>query len=118
MGERRRVTAIASACVVLATVGAAAPGRSAVGVAGAGCRPSAASPDAPTSGNTPPPAAPSYLAADFPRLRDTRLGTPLGGFGGLHRRAPMRHTPVVFVHGNQADGQNWLSPMLQFQRLA
>jgi triacylglycerol lipase len=82
------------------------------------CRPSAAPPDAPSAGNSPPPAAPRYLARDFPRLRDTRLGTPLGGFGGLRRHAPLRHTPVVFVHGNQADGQNWLSPMLQFQRLA
>ena len=26
--------------------------------------------------------------------------------------------PVVFVHGNQADAQNWLAVMLQFQRLA
>jgi pimeloyl-ACP methyl ester carboxylesterase len=51
-------------------------------------------------------------------IRDSRLHLPIGGFGGLHRHAPLHHTPVVFVHGNQADAQNWLAPMLQFQRLA
>ena len=43
---------------------------------------------------------------------------PIGGFGGLGFRAPRHHTPVVFVHGNQADAQNWLDVMLQFQNLA
>lgn len=51
-------------------------------------------------------------------MRDARLHVPVGGFGGLHRHAKLRHTPVIFVHGNQADAQNWLAVMLQFQRLA
>jgi triacylglycerol lipase len=101
---------------VPSVVTATAAGGSAA--AGLGCRPSAAPADAPTSGNSPPPAAPRYLAADFPRLTDSRLDLPLGGVGGRHRLAPLHHTPVVFVHGNQADAQNWLSPMLQFQHLA
>jgi pimeloyl-ACP methyl ester carboxylesterase len=42
----------------------------------------------------------------------------VGGFGGVRRGAALRHTPVVFLHGNQADAQNWLAVMLQFQRLA
>ena len=82
------------------------------------CGPSTAPKDQPTTGDTFPPAAPSYFAHDFPVIRDSRLHVPVGGFGGLHRRAPLRHTPIVFVHGNQADAQNWLSPMLQFQHLA
>jgi pimeloyl-ACP methyl ester carboxylesterase len=34
----------------------------------------------------------------------------------LHSR--LRHTPVIFVHGNQADAQNWLDVMEQFQNNA
>src|SRR2546425_579965 len=33
----------------------------------------------------------------------------------MQRRAKLHHTPVVFVHGNQVDAQNWLDVMLQFQ---
>ena len=82
------------------------------------CGPSRAAADQPTSGNSAPPPAPRYFAADFPAITDSRLEVPVGGVGGLHQRAPLHHTPVVFVHGNQADAQNWLSPMLQFQNLA
>jgi lipase (class 2) len=80
------------------------------------CRPSDASPTAPQGGHTEGPPAPAYFAPDFPRLTDSLWGDrPLGGFGGVHRRAPLHHTPVVFVHGNQVDAENWLSVMLQFQ---
>ena len=79
------------------------------------CGPSVAPKDQPTNASTPGPQAPSYFAKDFPVIKDSRLGFPVGGFGGLRYRAPIHHTPVVFVHGNQADAQNWLSVMLQFQ---
>ncbi len=82
------------------------------------CGPSIAPATAPTNGNSPPPVAPSYFAPDFPVIKDSRHGFPVGGFGGLRKGAPLRHTPVIFVHGNQADAQNWLSPMLQLQRNA
>jgi pimeloyl-ACP methyl ester carboxylesterase len=72
----------------------------------------------PTLGGNPGPAAPRYFARDFPAIADQRLGYPIGGFGGIAWRAPLRHTPVVFVHGNQVDAQNWLDVMLQFQNLA
>jgi pimeloyl-ACP methyl ester carboxylesterase len=78
------------------------------------CGPSIAK-NQPTLASNPPPAAPSYLARDFPVIQDSRLHVPIGGFGGLRFRAPLHHTPVIFVHGNQADAQNWLSVMLQFQ---
>jgi lipase (class 2) len=83
--------------------------------------PRCASPDTtgePTGGRSQSPAAPTYFAPDFPALTDEAWGYRVGGFGGLHRRAKLRHTPVVFVHGNQADAQNWLDVMLQFQNLA
>jgi hypothetical protein len=69
----------------------------------------------PTLGDNPGPPAPRYFAPDFPVIADQTLGYPLGGLGGIARHAPLRHTPVIFVHGNQVDAQNWLSVMLQFQ---
>src|SRR5579864_7091283 len=69
----------------------------------------------PQAGHTQPPQANWMFAADFPSIPDCEWGYPIGGFGGIHKGAPLHHTPVVFVHGNQADAENWLSAMLQFQ---
>ena len=80
------------------------------------CGPSIAPKNQPTTASTPGPQAPSYFPKDFPVIKDSRLGFAVGGLGGLRFRAPLHHTPVVFVHGNQADAQNWLSVMLQFQK--
>ncbi len=66
----------------------------------------------------PTAAAPAYFAYDFPAIRDNRLDVPVGGVRWAAPAWPLRHTPVVFVHGNQADAQNWLAVMLQFQNLA
>ena len=124
--RRKAATALLGAAVLLPVL-VGLPGASAVQqkiphsphLPGAPrCGPSIAPKDAPQNGNTPPPQAPSYFAADFPKIRDSRLGLPVGGFGGERFRAPLHHTPVVFVHGNQADAQNWLAVMLQFQNLA
>lgn len=82
------------------------------------CGPSLAPADQPTTASSPPPPAPRYFADDFPAITDSRLHVPIGGFGGVRRGAPLHHTPVIFVHGNQADAQNWLSVMLQFQNNA
>jgi pimeloyl-ACP methyl ester carboxylesterase len=82
------------------------------------CRPSDAPKDQPTGGNSLPPQAPSYLAKDFPVVTDSRLGFPIGGIGGVKAHSALHHTPIVFVHGNQADAQNWLAVMLQMQNLA
>jgi len=86
------------------------------------CRPSTASPTASQTGrNDPPPVSPSYFPSDFPQIPDSdtsgMLGN-LGGFGGIRSHAPLHHTPVIFVHGNQADAQNWLDVMTQFQQQA
>jgi len=82
------------------------------------CRPSVAPKDQPTGGNSLPPQAPAYFAKDFPTITDSRLGFPIGGLGGMRAHAPLHHTPILFVHGNQADAQNWLAVMLQMQNLA
>jgi pimeloyl-ACP methyl ester carboxylesterase len=55
------------------------------------------------------------FARDFPVLYDCEWGYPLGGFGGIRRHARLRHVPVIFVHGNQADAQNWFTVRDQFK---
>jgi len=47
------------------------------------------------------------FAPDFPHLVDHEWQFPLGGFGGIRRGAPLRHVPVVFVHGNTVDAADW-----------
>ena len=69
----------------------------------------------PRAGHTEPPAAPALFAPDFPVLSDCEWGYRLGGYGGLHRGVRPRHTPVIFVHGNQADAENWFSVMDRFR---
>jgi pimeloyl-ACP methyl ester carboxylesterase len=72
----------------------------------------------PQAGHNMPSAAPVLFAADFPKLTDCEWGFPLGGWGGVQRRAKLKHTPVVFVHGNQADAENWYLVADQFGALA
>lgn len=78
------------------------------------CGPTRASAGQPTLGRTQSPPAPGYFGPGFPAFPDEMWGYPVGGFGGLGYRGRLRHTPVVFVHGNQVDAQNWLDVMLQF----
>jgi pimeloyl-ACP methyl ester carboxylesterase len=51
--------------------------------------------------------APVLFASDFPVLYDCEWGFQLGGWGGTHKGAARSHVPVIFVHGNQADAENW-----------
>lgn len=69
----------------------------------------------PQAGHTEPPPAPAMFAADFPALYDCEWGYRLGGFGGIHRHARLRHVPVIFVHGNQVDAENWFLVRDQFR---
>lgn len=81
-----------------------------------------------TAHNMPPP-APGYItdpanppayphfAPDFPLIKDCEWGYPIGGFGGIRRRAPLNRVPVVFVHGNQVDAENWFLVRDQFLKL-
>jgi triacylglycerol esterase/lipase EstA (alpha/beta hydrolase family) len=43
----------------------------------------------------------------FPHLIDHEWGFALGGFGGTAPRAPRKHVPVIFVHGNNVDAADW-----------
>ncbi|HEV3233126.1 MAG TPA: alpha/beta fold hydrolase [Candidatus Dormibacteraeota bacterium] len=72
----------------------------------------------PQTGHTMPPAAPVLFAADFPKLDDCEWGYPLGGWGGIKGHSAIKHTPVIFVHGNQADAENWYLVADQFKALA
>ena len=47
------------------------------------------------------------FAKDFPKLKDSEWKFALGGFGGVRRKAPRRHVPVIFVHGNNTDHGDW-----------
>lgn len=66
----------------------------------------------PPAGADPPrdrpqgPAA-AHFPADFPVLVDHEWGFRLGGFGGIARTVPIRHVPVIFVHGNNVDATDW-----------
>ncbi|MHB2022744.1 MAG: alpha/beta hydrolase family protein [Mycobacteriales bacterium] len=139
-GHRRRATTLLLAVAAAAIAAAASPGIAAAVPVAAPAKPlpaaaSVAAPakslpaavpvqprclsvntaGAPTTGRSEGPPAPRYFAADFPVIKDELWGYPVGGFGGLGRSVHPRHTPVIFVHGNQADAQNWLDVMQQFQ---
>lgn len=47
------------------------------------------------------------FAPDVPALKDSEWGWRIGGFGGIRRGYPLRHVPVVFVHGNNVDAADW-----------
>lgn len=83
--------------------------RAVVGISAAtvlaGTLPAAA--DHATGHRAPTGPAPVEFADDFHPPLDAEYGWELGGFGGTRRGAPVSRTPIVFVHGNQADAQNW-----------
>jgi triacylglycerol lipase len=63
--------------------------------------------------------APVLFAEDFtPPLDGEYDPWPLGGFGGIRRGSPITHLPIIFVHGNQADAQNWYAVRDQFMATA
>jgi len=56
------------------------------------------------------------FAADFPKLTDHEWGFPLGGFGGIRKGEPLRHVPVIFVHGNNVDAADWYPVRNDFRK--
>jgi len=93
---------VACSCLIAAP----AP-RPAVASAGLGVTCAAIAAAEPQLGHTKPPPAPALFASDFPVLTDCEWGYRLGGWGGITARSPRTHLPVIFVHGNQADAENW-----------
>lgn len=63
-----------------------------------------------------PPPAPRLFPADFPTTLDCEWGFPVGGWGGIRRHAPIRHDPVIFVHGNHSDAVDWFGVADQFKK--
>lgn len=61
-------------------------------------------------GHCQPPPADVAFAADFPSLQDQEWEYRLGGWGGIRRGFPLRHNPVIFVHGNTRDAGDWDEP--------
>lgn len=43
-------------------------------------------------------------------MQDREWGYRLGGWGGVSREQPLRHPPVIFVHGNTRDANDWDEP--------
>lgn len=57
-----------------------------------------------------PDPAESLFPPEFPTLQDHEWEYRIGGWGGLHQGAPLRHRPVIFVHGNTRDADDWDEP--------
>jgi len=47
------------------------------------------------------------FAKDVPVLLDAEWKWKMGGWGGIRKRAPIKHVPVIFVHGNNVDAADW-----------
>ena len=112
----RRLTLVVALAAGGWFVGGSHPAAAASGAAATPCAAMAAA--EPQAGHTQPPQANWMFASDFPTIPDCEWGYPIGGFGGIHRGAPLHHTPVVFVHGNQADAENWFLVADQFKQQA
>jgi pimeloyl-ACP methyl ester carboxylesterase len=62
-----------------------------------------------------PPPAPVLFPSDFRPPTDCEWGFPVGGWGGVRRGAPLKHDPVIFVHGNHSDAVDWFGVADQFK---
>jgi len=67
-------------------------------------------------GHCRPPHADAAFPSDFPILQDQEWGYRLGGWGGIARGHPLRHHPVIFVHGNTGDADDWDEPARSVRR--
>jgi pimeloyl-ACP methyl ester carboxylesterase len=57
-----------------------------------------------------PDPAESLFPADFSTIQDHEWEYRIGGWGGQHQGAPLQHRPVIFVHGNTRDADDWDQP--------
>jgi pimeloyl-ACP methyl ester carboxylesterase len=64
------------------------------------------------------PQGPAKLnfASDFPLLTDHEWGFRMAGFGGTGNGQPLKHVPVVFVHGNNVDACDWYPVRDEFKK--
>ena len=68
--------------------------------------PALAGPGKPARTKPQGPAAWKF-AKDVPVLNDSEWGWRVGGWGGIRKGHPIRHVPVIFVHGNNVDAADW-----------
>jgi len=113
---RRQAFFVVATIFVLAALSSAGLRLSVHASANPTCAQSAAA--EPQTGHTVPPQANVLFASDFPPLMDCEWTYRLGGWGGTHQGSALHHTPVIFVHGNQADAENWYLVADEFKSLA
>jgi pimeloyl-ACP methyl ester carboxylesterase len=68
--------------------------------------PASADPSKPSRTRPQGPAAWKF-ARSVPVIHDAEWRWKVGGFGGIRPRYPLRHVPVIFVHGNNVDAADW-----------
>jgi pimeloyl-ACP methyl ester carboxylesterase len=107
----RIVAALAAVAVGTSTFAGAANGAT----AGPATPCKAIAAQEPQSGHAEPPPAPAMFGRGFPVLHDCEWGFRLGGFGGVRKHGRLQHVPVIFVHGNRADAENWFRVTDQFR---
>ncbi|MCU1600893.1 MAG: lipase [Frankiales bacterium] len=87
MSQPRALVAVVAALLALTTSAHADPGK-----------PARTRPQGPAA---------VRFARDVPLLKDSEWGWTVGGFGGIRRGYPLKHVPVIFVHGNNVDAADW-----------
>ena len=115
MRRLRSVQGAVGLAAVALSIGGAATSTSAAATATPCASIAAAEPQ---GGHSQPLPAPVLFAPDFPALYDCEWGFRLGGWGGMSRGGSIKHTPVIFVHGNQVDAENWFAVADQFRTSA
>lgn len=55
------------------------------------------------------------FAKSVPVVVDSEWKWKVGGFGGIRPRYPLKHVPIVFVHGNNVDAADWYPVRDQFR---
>ena len=90
----------------------------AVGVALALLLSSASAADDPGKPERTRPQGPAAwkFAKTVPMLVDSEWKWRVGGFGGIRPRHPLKHVPVIFVHGNNVDAADWYPVRDQFRK--
>lgn len=61
-------------------------------------------------GHCRPGPAEALFPSDFPIIQDHEWNYRIGGWGGVQQGAPLLHRPIIFVHGNSRDADDWDEP--------
>jgi pimeloyl-ACP methyl ester carboxylesterase len=78
--------------------------------------PSYAGPNDKPARTKPQGAAAWKFAKTVPVILDSEWKWKVGGFGGIRKGYPLRHVPVIFVHGNNVDAADWYPVRDQFRK--